>query len=91
MAGILARTEQVEEGEADHIGNGTHLKGGGCNCSSGHYVKQKRDWARFDSVGWWIFALVGSKETLEAEVYFAVAIVAWIRGPHCTGRLANTA
>lgn len=42
-----------------------------------------------DAIGRRVFSAVGAELTLEAEVYVALGIFAWIVGPHTRERLAN--
>ena len=89
-SGVFARAEEKIKGNANHLSNG-YVSGNGGEIGHGDDVEEDlyRDW--FDACWRWVFALVGCEEAFQAEVGFAIGIMARIRGPQTLMRLCNAA
>jgi len=85
---VFTRLEEEIECNGDHISSGGMVGVVACLSHIGN-VEKKGDWNGFDTVWWGVNLAIGSKLVVQAEVNFAMAVKAWVPGPHTKERLGN--
>ena len=88
--GVFPRAKEEKESQDDHVCDGLGGLGGVDRGGVGKvFDHTDRDW--FDALRWRILLRIVPELALETEIQFAAGVEAWIRGPHCSERLANAA
>ena len=86
----FAGAQEEEKGQGDHVSDG-QVAGKGTRKGREKNVVDHGDGDGLDAVRGRILLLVETDLAGNAEIHLPALPVAWIRGPHCSERLANAA